>query len=303
MKNALFTVSFAGLWGQQRLTLEQAIAKTAELGFDGVELMGKRPHLSPLDYSIDDCRRLRELLEQHRLEAAAVAAYTNFSGGTDAAEVPFGEMQIAYVEALAARAAVLGGERLVRVFTSYESPLLSPVEHWQRTVNGLRECCDRAAAHGVTIGLQNHHDIAVSCKAMLELIRQVGRENLIPMVDLWSMHLRGEELGEEFRTLVRMMRFTTVADYTVLPRFKYAPELVNYREVDPPLVMAVPMGEGDLDYARFFDALGESGFEGWCSYETCSPIRGGGSLGNLEHYARRFIEFRAQYDSKRSLRR
>ena len=50
MKTSLFSVSFAGLWGQAKLSLEESIDKTASLGFDGIEIMGKRPHLSILDY-------------------------------------------------------------------------------------------------------------------------------------------------------------------------------------------------------------------------------------------------------------
>ena len=67
MRTALFTVSFAGLWGQDRLTLEASIDLAADLGYDGVEIMGKRPHLSVLDYTEDDCRRLRERVERHGL--------------------------------------------------------------------------------------------------------------------------------------------------------------------------------------------------------------------------------------------
>jgi hypothetical protein len=62
MKLSRFTVSFAGPWGQHALTLEAAIDKAAELGYRAVELMGKRPHLSPLDYSLSDCARRHEQL-------------------------------------------------------------------------------------------------------------------------------------------------------------------------------------------------------------------------------------------------
>ena len=120
MKLSLFTVSFAGLWGQHRLSLPDAIDKVADLGFDGIEIMAKRPHLSPLDFSVDDCRRLREQLERRKLTVAAIAAYTNFTGGLESAEVPWNELQVSYIEALAERAAVLGGERLIRVFSSYD---------------------------------------------------------------------------------------------------------------------------------------------------------------------------------------
>src|SRR6185503_5673178 len=109
MKLSLFTVSFAGFWGQDRLSIEQSIDKAAELGFEGVEIAGKRPHLSPLDVSLEDCAKLRKRLEQHKITLSAIAAYTNFTGGMEAAEVPFNEMQVAYVEELSKRAQALGG--------------------------------------------------------------------------------------------------------------------------------------------------------------------------------------------------
>lgn len=298
MKKALFTVSFAGLWGQHRLTLEDTIVTAARLGFDGVELMGKRPHFSPLDYPLDRCRRLADLIGEHALEVAAIAAYTNFTGGAESAEVPFAEQQIAYVEALAERAAVLGGGKLIRIFSSYERPDMPPLEQWKRTVACIQECCDRAAHHGVTIGLQNHHDIGVATRTLRELIDQVDRPNLIPMVDYWSIFLRGEPLGEDLRQLIPRMRFTTMADYVVLPRFRYEPSLVNYVPANPPLVIAVPMGKGDLDYRAFLEFLARHGFDGWCSYETCSPIRGGGSAENLERYASTFLDYMRQWERR-----
>src|SRR3954470_22433532 len=164
MRTALFTVSFAGFWGQDQLTLEQSIDVAAELGYDGVEIMGKRPHLSVLDYTEDDCRRLRERVDRRGLRVAGVAPYTDFAGGTGAIEVPFAEMQVAHVTDLAARAAVLGCD-LVRVFTSYEHGSGSFLAAWRATVEALRSCCDRAAAHGVRIGVQNHHDVGVDTSA------------------------------------------------------------------------------------------------------------------------------------------
>ena len=164
MRTALFTVSFAGLWGQDRLTLDESIDVAADLGYDGVEIMGKRPHLSVLDYSVDDCRRVRDHVERRGLRVAAVAAYTDFTAGVTAAEVPFGEMQVAYVRELATRAAALDCD-LVRVFTSYEHGGASFMAQWRQTVDALRACCDGAAEAGVQIGVQNHHDIAVDTKA------------------------------------------------------------------------------------------------------------------------------------------
>lgn len=290
MRTALFTVSFAGLWGQDRLTLEESIDLAASLGYDGVEIMGKRPHLSVLDYTEDDCRRLRDRAASRGIEVAAVAGYTDFAGGTSAAEVPFAEMQIAYVTALARRAAVLGCD-LVRVFTSYEPASGSFLAGWRSTVDALRACCDRAADSGVRIGVQNHHDIGVDTSAYVALLDEVARPNLVPMFDCWSPYLRGEDVVAAAATLAARMPFTTVADYTVLRRWKYEPALVNYTPCEPPAVLAVPMGEGDLPYEAFLGALRANGFDGWVTYEMCSPLRGGGSMANLERYARQFLDY------------
>jgi sugar phosphate isomerase/epimerase len=290
MHSALFTVSFAGLWGQERLTLEQSIDLAADLGYEGVEIMGKRPHLSILDYSIDDCRRVRDQVERRGLRVAAVAGYTDFTAGATAAEVPMGEMQVAYVGELARRAAVLDCD-LVRIFTSYEHGGASFMAQWRQTVESLRACCDRAADVGVQIGVQNHHDIGVDTKALIELIAQVNRPNILPMFDCWSAYLRGEDVAAGAAQLAARMKFTTVADYVVLPRWKYQPDLVNYAPATPPAVFAVPMGEGDLPYESFLSTLQSHGFGGWVSYEMCSPLRGGGSLETLKTYARGFLEY------------
>jgi sugar phosphate isomerase/epimerase len=293
MRTALFTVSFAGFWGQHRLTLEEAIDKTAELGFEGIEIMGKRPHLSPLDYDIEDCLRLRERLEARGLKVAAVAAYTNFNGGLDSPEVPFVEMQVHQVAELARRAAALGGN-LVRIFTSYERPEVPLMRQWDLTVEAIRDCCDRAAEFDVQIGVQNHHDLGVDTKTLAALLAEVDRPNLTPLYDCWSVHLRGQKIADDIQHLssaIAAMPMTTVADYQVLPRWQYHPREVNYAPLSPPLARAVPMGTGDLDYSAFFSALAQGGFSGWVSYEMCSPVRGGGALSNLEACARAFLQY------------
>lgn len=297
MKTCLFTVSFAGFWGQHKLTLEETIAKTAALGFQGIEIMGKRPHLSPLDYSLADCDRLHALLDKHHLTLAAVAAYTNFTGGLGAVEVPFVDLQVAYVEALAERTARLGGS-LIRVFTGYERTDMPFARQWQIVVDALQACCDRVAGFGITIGVQNHHDIGVHTHSLEALLAEVDRPNLIPMYDCWSPYLRGEDIGDGVRRMASRMQFTTVADYRILPRARYQSALVNYLPSEPAFAMAVPMGEGDLPYRQFLAALVHAGFKGWISYEMCSPIQGGGSLMNLERYAKAFLDYMRRVPSE-----
>ena len=84
---------------------------------------------------------------------------------------------------------------------------------------------------------------------------------------------------------------TTNADYVRLPRFRYEPAIVNYRRVDTDLVRAVKFGEGFIDFPAFFAGLKEGGFNGIANYEMCSPVRGGGSLENLDAYAAAYVRW------------
>jgi len=46
-----------------------------------------------------------------------------------------------------------------------------------------------------------------------------------------------------------------------------------------------------MDYRAFFAGLREGGFDGPAAYEMCSPLRGGGSLENLDRCAARYLEW------------
>jgi sugar phosphate isomerase/epimerase len=283
----LFSVSYAGLWGQDKLDLPEFIRKATQLGFKGVMFMGKRPHLAPLDYAPERVAELKALMDQAGIACTVVGGYTDFSAA-QAAEVPWLEIQIAYVESLARLAQGLGAG-IVRVFTAYESPAVPLATIWNRTVTGLRESSDRAAAVGVTLAVQNHHDLAVHSEVMLELLSDINRANCKLGYDAWSPALRGEDLYQTARRMAPHTVLTTNADYVRLPRFRYQPELTNYTPAAPDLVRAVPFGQGFIDYRAFFSGLREGGFNGVASYEMCSPLRGGGTLDNLDACARGYL--------------
>jgi sugar phosphate isomerase/epimerase len=289
MELGLFSVGYAGLWGQAALDLHPFVRRAGDLGFDAVMLAGKRPHLSPLDCDDDALAALRDDLQAAGVRCAVVAAYTDF-GAAVAAEVPLAEMQLAYVESLCRMAARLGAG-IVRVFTAYEAAGVGPQATWQRVVAALREVCDRAAAHGVTVAVQNHHDLAVHTAALLELLADVGRPNCKLGFDAWSPALRGEDLYETARRMAPHTAITTNADYIRLPRYQYRPALVNYERVQPDLVRAVPFGDGFIDYRAFFAGLRDGGFDGIATYEMCSPLRGGGSIENLDRCAAQYLHW------------
>lgn len=293
LPTGLFSVSYAGLWGQHALDLPAFIRQAGRLGFRHVMLAGKRPHLSILDTTAERIEALRQALREAGVCATVIGAYVDAAGGT-AAEVPYLELQISYVEQLGRLGAQLGS-RIVRVFTSYERADGQTAALWNVTVRMLQEMCDRLVALGQTVAVQNHHDIAVSTDALLELLADVDRPNCKLGFDAWSPALRGEKLYAAARAAAPHAVMTTNADYVRFERFAYRPELVNYEARTPPLVRAVPFGSGFIDYEAFFSGLIDGGFTGLATYEMCSPLRGGGTLENLDRCARSYLDWMQQH--------
>ncbi len=290
MKPILHSVSYAGLWGQARLSLEEFIPRAARLGYSGVMLMTKRPHLSALDYDRSRLEQLGELLSRHRLDVPCLAGYNDPGAGSGASFAPVGEMQLIAIRQWAEMAKRLGAP-ILRLFTGPAHEREEYTAQWRRSVEFLRQACDIAGEYGVVIGVQNHDDIAAHYLSLADLIDEVDRPNCKACFDAWAAALHGDDLSAAVRHLGARIVHTTVADYVKRPRFKYHhPGQGNYYEAMLDEVRAVPPGEGFIDYPSFFKALGEAGYRGAVAFEMCSPLRGGGDIENLDRYAQRFIE-------------
>ena len=290
MRTALHTVSYAGVWpGQARLDLAAVIRRAGQLGYDGVMIMAKRPHLSVLEATPAALAELRAVLEETGVAVPCLAGYTNFTADAAHPDIPLAEMQIAYVTELARLAQALGAT-IIRVFTGYEDPALTLGQVRERCVTALRECARRAADFGCTLAVQNHHDFACGYEAMYDLLAEIAEPNCRAAFDAWAPALQGADLAAAARKMAPLTVWTTCADYVYRPRYRYQPQLVNY-EPQTPTVQAVPLGEGMIDYPAFLCALRAGGYDGWCAYEMCSPLAGGGGLENLDRCAGKFVEY------------
>jgi sugar phosphate isomerase/epimerase len=290
----LHSVSYAGAWpGHSLLGVDSFLEKAVELGFQSVALVAKRPHVSPFDYDAAARRELKSRIRSLGLELAALMGYTDFTAGIERPGIPSGEMNAGYVEVLAQLAADLETPRL-RIFTGYERPGVSYDSQYVELVKGLRLASKAAAKYGVTLLVQNHHDIAVHHDQMAWLLAEVGEPNCKAAFDAWAPFLQGlsgQAMIDAVKAMGPWIAWTTVADYVIHPRFQYDAQLVNYVRQESDLVRAVPAGQGRVDYAAFFQGLRAAGYSGHVAYEMCAVLEGGGSVENLDRTARVFLEF------------
>lgn len=287
MKKGLFTVSYAGLWGQAKLDSVASIYKSAELGYDGVLFMGKSPHLFPNSTDSSMIAKLKNALKETQLEAIGVAAYNDFLLTTPV-EVPLLEMQLNYIKESCRVTAELEAP-LVRIFTGYHNPAMTTSASFQKMLEILHTCGEYAKEYGVTLAVQNHHDVAVSTKELHLLLSELNHPAVKAGYDAWSPYLRGEDLAEGAALMAEHTALTIVANYKLYEQFHYHSDLVNYSRLDPPMVRATTMSKGEIDFKTFLESLNKNGYDGWVVYEMCSPLIGGPSMENLDQHAKEFV--------------
>ena len=298
VRTCLHSVSYTGIWrGQATITVDEFLVKAKELGFDGVMLGAKRPHVSLLDYDDAARQKLRARIKELGLELVCLAGYTDFTAGIDKPGVPNVEIQAIYVGELARLARDLGTS-MVRIYTGYERPDIPYDKQYAMVVEGLQLAGKLAAKYGVTLAIQNHHDIALHHDAMKWLLDEVNLPNVKAAFDCWSPTLEGlspEEIKKAVHTMKPYIVHTTTADYAELPRFRYNPNQTNYIALESQM-RAVEMGKGFLDYKTFINALKEIGYQGYIAYEMCEVLEGGGSVENLDKAAKAFLEYVKQFE-------
>jgi sugar phosphate isomerase/epimerase len=297
VKTCLHSVSYMGIWrGQATLTVDQFLVKAKELGYDGIMLAAKRPHVSLIDY--DDAARLKlkARIKELGLELVCLAGYNDFAAGVDKAGIPMIETEAIYIGELARMARDLG-TNMVRIYTGYERPDVPYDKQYSLVVEGLQMAGKIAAKYGVTLAVQNHHDIAIHHDAMKWLLDEVNLPNVKAAFDCWSPTLEGlspEEIRKAIYTMKPYIVHTTTADYKELPRYQYQLPQTNYSKLQSQM-RAVPIGEGFLDYKNFINTLKEIGYQGYIAYEMCEVLEGGGSIENLDACARKFLEYVKQF--------
>jgi sugar phosphate isomerase/epimerase len=298
VKTCLHSVSYMGIWrGQATLTVDQFLLKAKELGFDGVMLAAKRPHVSLTDYDDAARQKLRARIKELGLELVCLAGYCDFTAGVDKAGIPNTEIQAIYIGELARLARDLG-TNMVRIYTGYERPDIPYDKQYALVVEGLQMAGKIASKYGVTLAVQNHHDIALHHEAMKWLLDEVNLPNVKAAFDCWSPTLEGLS-SDEIKKAIYVMKpyivHTTTADYKELPRYMYELNHTNYTKLKSQM-RAVPIGEGFLDYKSFISTLKEIGYQGYITYEMCEVLEGGGSVENLDRAAKKFLEYVKQFE-------
>ena len=281
MKLGLYSITYLGVWYRGRaLTIEELIDRAREYGYQGIEIDGKRPHGSPLDWPRRRCQDLQLKARDAGIKIYAVAANNDFSS-----PVPeYRESQLLYVRDLIRMTADLG-VRTLRIFAAWPGLTITPEgarytkarqiwrdahlestaeQTWAWCRDGLAEAARWGGELGVTLALQNHAPVTNSPADMLQMIRDVGSPHLKACLDAPLAAKQG----------VTSMQHTAreVAGLQVLTHFGGEYE----RAADGSVRGLVRNPDETLTpenyYLDFALGMQEIGYDGYIGYELCHPL-------------------------------
>lgn len=277
MKVGLYSITYLGIWYDgPALTIKEFIHKAKELGFDGIELDGKRPHANPMDLDQRARDEIREECERLGLEIPAIASNNDFSSPVPEHQ----ECQLLMVREQARLARDLGA-KVVRLFAAwpgvtfrdglalYEEarqgwerayPDVPWLERYRLVRDCLREAANFGEEFGVVMALQNHPPIIRHYQDTLDLVREVDSPWLKVCLDVPLLTRQDD----------KWVRQASLATGELQVHSHFGGEFFRDEEGK---VRLKPFGLGRplTNYPTFLRAMKEIGYEGYFCFEFCHP--------------------------------
>jgi sugar phosphate isomerase/epimerase len=282
VKIGLYSITYLGIWYRGRaLTVPELVEKAVALGYDGIEVDGKRPHGNPMDWDERERGTFRDLCAERGVEVVGVASNNDF-----ASPVPeHRQAQLLMVREQIRLCRDVGG-KVVRLFfawpgvtldgdglASYEfaRPIWNDVarystrqEKWSWVRACLKEAARMAEDAGVVVALQNHTPLLRHYRDMLDMIDDVGSPGLRACLDV-------PILEQQDDAYVRQ----AVRDTGELQAHSHFGG--EYRRGEDGAVRqhVHDFGRATTNYGAFVRALREVGYDGYFCYEFCHPCVSG----------------------------
>jgi sugar phosphate isomerase/epimerase len=244
-----------------RFPVDQAIARIAALGYDGIELMFDTPHAWPEDVTGRDIDLIRGALDRHHLAIANVNAF--MMNKINDSRQPYWhpswiepvrgyrQVRIDHTLRSLSLARRLGAKH---VSTEPGGPITDEREREAAMctfVEVLKPVLDHAAAENVKLLIEPEPGLLIeNLQQFLDLHRRLDHPFLGLNYDVGHFYCVSEPLGQTIRRLGPQIDHVHIEDI--------APTRVH-RHLVP--------GDGAIDFPEVLTALRETGYNGWITVE------------------------------------
>jgi L-ribulose-5-phosphate 3-epimerase len=265
-------------------SLAAAAEAAADIGYDGLEVMGREPHL-PADTTVETARTLRERFDELGLSVPCI--YTSTGGYVDRTD----EERAAELDAL---------EPFLELAATLDCPIVKhgvggPPEHragdadYEVAAEWLGRAADRAAEHGRQVGLEIHAGtLTESAEGTAKLIDMTDRENVVAIHDAGNMYIAENDFGaRSVEVLGDRLAHLHVKDLAPVEDETLPGAFTTGTPSGERTFQHRHLGEGAVDHAELFGALADADFDGYASDECAVPQEGpdGDEVVAREEYA------------------
>ncbi len=222
--------------------LERVLDLARKIGYEGVELWGREPHICE-SFDAERVAAARSEVLARGLQIASYSPYVYLSS----VEEHEAEEELQKALDLLRIARALGSPRM-RVYAGRRGSRDATARDWESCIGGLRALADAAAAAGVTLCVETHGgtlaDTTETTARLLSTVNSTRLRVLFDPVNLWP-----EDPVASARAL---------QPHTELVHLK------NKRDKDGALPL---LDEGPVDFTPTLRSLAESGYHGFIDVE------------------------------------
>jgi fructoselysine 3-epimerase len=233
--------------------IQDAILHVAKAGYDGIDIWGGRPHVYRHDYSQEELRLIRKLLEENNLVAISLMpAFYRYPHSLTSPNEVVRRDSLEYMKICIDNAVQLGADIVLLVPTKSLHGQ-DPRDAWRRLVESVDALCRYAAQYVLKLGLEvvNHYltDLVSTAEAARRMMDELHHQNLGVVLDTGHMNLGEETTWEAIRKISGNLLQVHVNDNDGKTQLNLIP------------------GDGTFNFNELIKALGEVGYNGFLSAE------------------------------------
>ncbi len=262
MKFAAFSAIF------KDYSIQEAMQLTQLLGLDGIEIAAREPHLSATT-SAPRLRETRRVADALGLEIPAIAGYMGRFSTAGDAEC---EQALDEFKRILAAAGELGAS-MIRVFPGGPNAFLAEDYHYAKSAHWLNRCAEEAGKQGVNILLEIHNiSLTETVESSLRLLDRMEYDNVGLIHDAGNMYITDTDYGRRsVERLGKHLFHVHVKDELRVEAAGAPGTFVNLTHRGEEAFLQCRMGEGAVDHGPLFEALTDSGYAGWVTFECFAP--------------------------------